>query len=249
MKIFADLASPTSRRFAAAFAAGYTGIGDVSLYYGNTFDGQGDSAFFPSPDIWGVFEMARTCGHNFYYADHAYFGRGKALRVTRNAPQHSGEGDGDKQRFNSLNVTIKEWRKTGSHILVCPNSEIFFKLNGTTFESWYAHVETELAKVTDRPIKLRWKIDAKENPIALDLIDCHACIVYTSNSAVDALMAGVPTFATAQCAATRMSLQDLSKIETPYFPEKRYEFGCVLASNQWTLGEIEQGDAWKAIGQ
>lgn len=249
MKIYADLGGKTSRQFAAAFAMGYSGLGPATVHYGNDWQGDDESAFFPSPDIWNVYEAARKCGHNFYYADHAYFGRGQRFRVTRNAPQHTGEGEGDKQRFNALNITIKEYRKSGSHILVCPNSETFFKLHLTTFEAWYEMVKRKLSYHTDRPIKIRWKVDAQIHPIALDLVDCHACIVFTSNSAVDALMAGVPTFTTGQCAASRMSLQDLSKIETPYFPEKRYEFGCVLAANQWTLEEIQNGDTWRAIGQ
>jgi hypothetical protein len=246
MKIFADLAGQTSRRFAVAFAHGYSGLNPATVHYNNEFAGDDESAFFPSPEIWNVVKVARSCGHNYYYADHAYFRRGKYYRITRNAPQHNGLGEGDKARFASLNVTIKEWRNAGSHILICPNSKTFFELHGLTFDSWYENVKAQLALYTDRPLKVRWKTDY---PIAVDLENCHAVIVFTSNSAVDAIMAGVPAFTMAQCVASRMSLNDLSLIEKPYYPEKRYEFGCVLASNQWTMDEIEQGDAWKAIGQ
>ena len=75
----------------------------------------------------------------------------------------------------------------------------------------------------------------KTAPLAVDLKDCHAVVVHSSNVAVDALLAGVPVFCTVPCAAYRMGYADLSKIESPLYPDDREQWAWNLADQQWTL--------------
>ena len=44
-----------------------------------------------------------------------------------------------------------------------------------------------------------------------------------------------------------MSLTDLSKIETPFYPDNRQEWVDSLIANQYTLKEIRTGVAWRRL--
>ena len=48
-----------------------------------------------------------------------------------------------------------------------------------------------------------------------------------------------------QSAAAPVSLKDLSKIETPYYPDKDklFEWGCHLAYGQFHMSELQTGKA------
>jgi hypothetical protein len=61
---------------------------------------------------------------------------------------------------------------------------------------------------------------------------------------VDALLAGVPVFCTAPCAAQTMGHTDPALIETPLYPDDRERWARVLAANQWTLDEMRDGACW-----
>jgi hypothetical protein len=232
----------TSPKWCAAFARGCGGeiVRDCRLR-------PGAIAIYGSPKLWPIINRAIAEDRDWYYGDNAYFGRGKYYRVTRGAIQHTGEGQADPARFLSFNIPIKDWRKRGSHILLCPQSEAFFELHGFKPGEWVEKTTRELRKHTDRQIKVRLKADAKIAPIARALNDCWAVVTFTSNSAVDAVLAGIPAFTTGRCAASRMTLSDLSKIESPAFPKGRLEFAAVLAANQWTIDEMASGKCWKDL--
>jgi hypothetical protein len=130
-------------------------------------------------------------------------------------------------------------------VLVCPNTEEFMATVGGVTGDWVAEVTTELRHFTDRPLVVRRKGEHKS--FAADLVNAHALVTHTSCAAVEALVAGVPVFCTERCAARWMGTSDLSKIETPSYPERRQEFMEVLAENQWTLEEMKNGIAWRAL--
>ena len=44
-----------------------------------------------------------------------------------------------------------------------------------------------------------------------------------------------------------MSLTDLSKIETPFYPDNREEWIDSLIANEYTLTEIGNGFAWNRL--
>ena len=75
-------------------------------------------------------------------------------------------------------------------------------------------------------------------------------MTWSSNSAVEALLAGIPVFVQAKHAASyRMGTPDLTKIENPVAPSDniRLRFFQALAANQWTAEEIASGMAWAQI--
>lgn len=231
----------SSPKFAFAFARGCDGaITDEN----ELFDGP--VALFGSPARWNLLKQAQAEGRDFYYGDHGYFQRKKYYRVTKNGYQHDGSGPATPDRFIRFRRDVQPWRRSGSHIIVCPNSWVYCNLHGFDVRDWIADVTRTLREHTDREIRVRWKTDV--TPIEFDLVDCWACIVFSSAAALDALIAGVPAFVLAPFAAgARMGLSDLTRIESPLLPDGREPFLWKLADQQWTLPEIFEGRAWDAL--
>lgn len=226
----------TNPKFAAAFAKGSgLPITESREWLGGPWYG------FGSPHNWESLRSARKAGAEWIYGDHAYFGRGEYFRVTRNAFQWVGKC----VRRTPPNVTIADWRCSGRHVLVCPPDDLITRLVGFDENVWLDDVLTRLRNNTDRPIKIRQR-DAVTT-LDGDLQDAHALVTWTSNAAVDALLAGVPVFCTGDCAASVMGRSDPINIEYPYYPDNRYEWAATLAANQWTLDEIASGMMWEAL--
>lgn len=207
----------------------------------------GAVAMFGHEKLEPMLRQAQAEGRTWFYGDHAYFGRGRFYRCTKGAMQHAGlEGEADPRRFMQFGIPVKPWRKAGSHIVLCPNSESFLARYGVP--NWVDDTVAALRAVTDRKIVLRWKTHAERRPLAADLVDAWAVVTFTSNSAVEAVLAGVPAFCTAPCAAAAMSSADLQAIEAPVMPDGRLAWASRLANNQWTLEEMAAGQLWRAIG-
>lgn len=233
----------TSPRWCRAFARGCGGAWQLR---GPLRDGP--VAMFGHPDLEAMLRQARAEGRVWYYGDHAYFGCGRFYRCTRGAMQLAGaDGDADPRRFLQFGIPVRPWRRTGSHIVLCPNSESFLARYGVP--NWVEDTVAALKAVTDRKIVLRWKAHAERRPLAADLVDAWAVVTFTSNSAVEAVLAGVPAFCTAPCAAAAMSSANLHSIEAPVMPDGRLEWASRLANNQWTLEEMAAGQLWRAIGE
>jgi hypothetical protein len=237
----------TSPKFAYAFAKGCGGeITDEDVLFEDR-----PVALFGSPARWPLLRAAQAAGLDWFYADHGYLGRGKYFRITKNAYQHDGRGEKTPDnwaRFERFRRPIHPWRTSGQHVLVCPNSAVYFSLFGIDAEQWLSNVQDRIRAHTDREIRLRWKVQRRDRPIEQDLRNAWAVVVFSSAAAVDALIAGVPVFTVAPFAATyRMGLSDLARIEAPVFPPDRESFLAVLAANQFTIAEILSGQAWKHL--
>lgn len=208
----------------------------------------GTVAMFGSPALWHILMQAQAEGREWYYSDHAYLRRFEYYRVTRNAYQHDGTGDAKPHRFEQLGVPIKPWRTGGGHILVCPPDQPFADLFRFDSAAWMDNIMATLSQHTDRPIRVRQRKGAERAPVTLqqDLQDCWALVTYVSNAAVEAVLEGVPIFATGRCAASMMGLRDLSKIETPARPD-RDQWAWNLADNQFTFDEMRSGLAWAKL--
>lgn len=205
---------------------------------------------FGSPHVWHILARARAEGRTWYYGDHAYFGRFRFYRITRDAYQHGGCGQSDGKRLKALGLRLAPW-KTGREILVCPPDDMFGALHGFDSRKWLAKTLRALAAATDRPVRVRHRAGAESNPVTLakNLASAHALVTHSSNAAVEALCMGVPVFVTAPCAARAMAESDLSRIEAPYYPDDRKRWAGVLADNQWTLDEIRRGMAARKLDE
>ena len=199
----------------------------------------------------------RTEGRTWFYADNAYyFGRHRYFRVTRNAFMHDGSGEAGPARFQGFGIRVRPWRRGGRHILITTQSELHFALRcGTTLEQWTEAVTTEIRKHSDRPIRVAHKPPVERglgNPAAHPafealLEDAWAVVAHSSSTLVKALIEGVPVFSLAPSMASRMGLSDLSRIETPFYPEGREPWLWNLAANQWTREEMADGTCWRML--
>jgi hypothetical protein len=188
---------------------------------------------------------------DYYYLDNGYFPKeGRFFRVTRNNRQSNGEsGPTNHERLTDLGVRFLPWNKAGRIVLICLQSEGFYRLLlKTTVEKWLEDVLATLRKHTDRKIVIRekpWYWPAK--PLAWILSDCHAVVTHSSNCAIEAVCTGVPAFVTTPCGALAVSSTDLTKIESPYYPDDREAWAARLAAQQWTLDEMRSGRCWRDL--
>jgi len=199
-----------------------------------------------------LLDQAQREGRDWYYGDNGYFRPGHYdgyYRVTRNAEQHDGTGGASPARWERLGKTLLPWKRGGRSIMLCPPGEKYAELHGFTRAQWLADVTATLAASTDRQIIERSKPgdpDARKS-LWSALRDCHALVTHSSNSAVEALLFGIPVFCTGACASSRMGLANVAAIETPAYPDDRDQWCFNLAANQWTLAEMRDGTCWRGL--
>lgn len=168
---------------------------------------------------------------------------------------HNGAGAwpaGDWTRWHALGIDLKPWRASGRHILVCPSRGMGWPKIMRQPRNWTESVVAQLRKVTDRPIKVRphpgnWKMRKPKVPLAEDLKNAWACVIWGSTAGVHALIAGIPVIRCAPhwiCAEAAGS--EISEIERPPMPERRHAL-IRLASAQWSLDEIAGGFAIRRL--
>lgn len=198
-----------------------------------------------------VWRQVVAGGQEFFYSDNSYFDatRQHHFRVTRNALQHSGRGESDGKRFAALGIEIKPWRAGGDYILLCPQSEHFMHTVVGENGSWVPRTIAALQRITDRPIKVRhWSANKaiQSASLAQDLEHAHSVVTWSSAAAVSAVLAGVPVVTMGQCAAEPMA-GALKDIENLPRSDDRLGWANVLADQQWSMEEIRNGTAWRAL--
>jgi len=218
--------------------------------------------------------QAQREGRTWFYGDNGYFSPGKTeanyFRITRNALQVDGSEPvpaGGADRWGRLGLTIKPWRTAGAHIVVCPPGRLFGATFGFSADDWLDQTLATLRQHTDRELRVRAKVswnDAKgadilsqkgfvktsvPTPLSTDLAGAWALVTHCSNAAVEALLGGVPVFATEPCGASAMGLSDLAQIEAPRMDVDREHWTAVLASNQWRLSEMRDGTCWRMLNE
>jgi hypothetical protein len=213
----------------------------------------------PGWDVWlwgllrGTVEViaaAQRTGRRWWYADHAYMRRGHDAahyRVTAGGWQLSRVLDVPEDRWRRLapHVPVRSWRADGGrHVLVCPPT--WPVLQATGAGSWLDDTLAELAKHTDRPIRVRHKHAPDNPPLSADLDGCHALVTQHSMAAVEAVLAGVPVVVASSSAAAPVGVTDLALIEHPVRPD-RTAWACSLAYGQFHLDEFGNGTAWRIL--
>lgn len=212
-----------------------------SMFYGISESNEG---------VWN--ECRAHPEFDWFYSDNAYFDsyRGRMFRVARNRLQHNGVGVSDGARFRALGLKFKPWRKDGRHILLTPQSDHFMRVAVGYDGNWETDTVAALRKVTERPIVVReWSRDKVSLARGLPamLADCWAVVTYSSGSAITALLQGVPVVCTAADCVTWPMSGDLATIDAVYTPSRREEWAAVVADNQWSLQEFQNGTTWRAL--
>jgi hypothetical protein len=194
----------------------------------------------------------------FLFSDMPYFGRfmpdnGRNTcywRIIPNALHCNWLGNYPADRIKKINPVIRDWRKSGDHILVCPSSSVVEMFYGE--KNWLDRTVAKLKQVTDRPIRVRLKPRANglsgpavaTVPFEQDCKSAHAVVTLCSLAAVEAVCLGVPSFCGAMSAAAPVSELNIENIESPLMPD-RERWLSTLAYFQYTEAEIANGCAWQ----
>lgn len=214
-------------------------------------------------------EHARASGQDYIFLENGYFGNYKNLtnfkskkvwhRICVNEMQQEAIYNVPDDRWTQLVQTDPKlawtgWKKQGSKILVVMPSSKPCKYYNQDPEIWKAQTITEIKKYTNREIVIREKASrtdrTQKKTIYEALDDDIFCMVtYQSIAAVESVAYGIPVFTLAPSAARQLSLGDLSKIETPYYPDEElvHKWCCSLAYGQFTLEEMLYGQAWHMV--
>ena len=213
----------------------------------------GAAAFFGVTEATRhLWQQARREGRDWFYLDNAYFdvARGRMFRAVRNAAQASGREPPDWPRWAALGVRIQPWRRHGRRVVLIAQSATHMRVVAGQAGDWWRDAHALLRRHTDREIVVRgWRSDkrALAATLADALRDCWALVTWSSAAANEALLAGVPVFTAGPCAASPLGLADLTRIESPIYPEGRAAWAAALAGRQWTLDELRQGLAWHVL--
>jgi len=193
---------------------------------------------------------------DFYYLDTGYFGNARWKhwhRLVKNNLQltHIQPRPGD--RWEKHGIKFRPWQ-FGKEIIVAAPDEKPCKFYNVNFEHWVEQTVNTLKQYTDRPVIVRKRSPSRidrttTNTLAQALTDAHALVTFNSNAAVESVLLGVPVFTLAPNAAAPVGLQDLSKIETPYYPDKDklYAWASSLAYSQVHISEMKNGSALRII--
>jgi len=172
-----------------------------------------------------------------------------------------------QQISRDLGITLKDWRTSGQHILICTQRNGGWSMKGLNVNRWLESTVSEIRKYTDRPIivrghpgdkaaknylksqKGRYTISANEY-ILDDFRNAWAVITYNSTPAVAASIEGIPAFITDPAPQTSQAYSvanyDLSRIENPDFKE-RQQWIERLSMCHWNLEEVRNGRSWNHI--
>ena len=201
-------------------------------------------------------------GRTFYYIDTGYFGNERTTsnpngwkywhRIVKNNLQHGEIMPRPDDRFKQFNKKFTPWKKDGRKILVAAPDEKPCKFYGITKDEWVRQTVDIIKQHTDRPVEVRERAANRIDRIANDTLqnaldnDVFALVTYNSVAAIESIFHGIPAFTMAPVnAASPVSLQDLSQIDTPYYADhdKLYAWGCHLAYGQVHVNELKDGSA------
>lgn len=207
--------------------------------------------------IWNRYDVTEQMADQFearggtvLVAENGYLGVDRADRriyaIARG--RHNGGGwwpQGDAERFEKLGIELQPWRKEGGHILVAANRS--FGTRGNIMPiGWLEDVARRLRQHTQRPIKLRphpGNYDSKV-PLARDLENAWAVVIWSSSVGVEALVRGIPVFCEANWwICKEASFGDIRGIELQGIEGHSARLHAMrrLAWAQWTVEEITSG--------
>lgn len=172
-----------------------------------------------------------------------------------------------QQISKDLNLSLKDWRTTGDHILLACQRNGGWSMKNYDVVEWVKNTVSKIRKYSDRPIIVRghpgdrnakkylsqsnvdWIVSTNEK-IKQDLKNAWATITYNSSPGVASAVEGIPVFVTDPVPQTSQAYPvantDLSDIETPKIFE-RQQWVERLSMCHWKFEELSNGSAWQHI--
>jgi len=179
-------------------------------------------------------------------------------RIVKNDLQNDEIIHRPPDRFKRLAIPLHKWKKGGSKILIAKPDEKPMKFYNLELDQWLEETIATIKQYTDRPIEVRERVKSRTDRMITNSLkealdeDVHALVTFNSNAATEAVMYGYPAFTLSPThAAKPVTEQDLSKIETPYYPEmdKVESWAHHLAYCQFHISELKDGTAWRILNE
>ena len=170
-----------------------------------------------------------------------------------------------KQISADLNLSLKDWRTNGRHILLACQRDGGWSMAGYSVVDWVENTVKEIRKYSDRPIVVRghpgdrnankylskqnvdWTLSTNDK-IKDDFKNAWATVTYNSSPGVASAIEGIPVFVTDPnpkiSQAYEVSNTNLSQIENPQTFE-RNNWVEQLSMSHWKFEELSNGSAWK----
>ncbi len=248
-----------ARSIAKAVYEGLRRCGVQAAIY-NKFDGtvRADVAIAYGWVHEPVFKAYRAAGAHYAYWDLGYWNRSPTghHRLSVNSwdtADHMMRGC-SANRFARLGIEVQEPLFDKDVVLVTGMSAKAAGTHGFAPGEWEARTYLTLEEM-----RLPYKIVAREKPnknnpprrsIGEELKSARIVVTHHSNTAIDALVAGVPCFAIK--GAGRLAspeVLDRRAIERPYRLAEvdRFQLLFDVAYAQWNLDEMRTGEAWQHI--
>lgn len=171
-----------------------------------------------------------------------------------------------KKISQSLGISLKPWRSTGTHILICLQRNGGWSMRGLDVQSWLDETIVKIRQYMRKiPIIVRLHPGDKKMPRMIrinhknvtisrspkltdDLQNAWATIVYNSSPSVASIIEGVPAFLTDPQPMHSQSYPvanlNLADLPNPKLPE-RQEWIERLSMCHWNFDELKSGEAWQ----
>ena len=153
---------------------------------------------------------------------------------------------------------LKPWKSGGDYALVVGQVPGDSSLQGMDIHRWADSVIPKAREMFGRVVyrphpnvvkrglpNPRAATEIDSLPLGESLERASVCVTYSSNTGVDAVLAGVPTIYHGDCSMVKdVAVKGLSSdLVTP----DRHEWLRRLAYTQWTAEELADGSAWRHI--
>jgi hypothetical protein len=194
-------------------------------------------------------------GRPFRYMDSGYLGNRPGFNNPHGWKLWHRIVPNPSDRWNQLGLEMSN-RRRGSSILIVAPDEKPCKFYDIELDAWLDETVATIKQHTDRLIvirdRTRSRTERKTNRLEHSLLDVHTVVTFNSIAATESVLAGVPVFVLAPCNAARpVANLDLTKIETPWFPDRDQlqAWANHLAYGQFHIDEFKNGTAERILNQ
>jgi len=160
-------------------------------------------------------------------------------------------------RADLLNVELKPWKKhTGKYILLIGQVPWDASVQDTDHQQWLDDTVADLQTMFNFPILFREHPLAKDaikppegvnlstHSLEHDLVDAFAVVTFNSTTAVESIIAGVPTLvADKGSVAWEIGNLEIALLDDPFCAD-RTSWLNKLAYAQWNVEEMRSGAPW-----
>ena len=193
----------------------------------------------------------RGDGENHHYAAGFNGLNGRADFLNRDMPS---------DRAEKLGVMLRPYRSGGSRIILCGQVPWDASVEGTNHQEWLEATVERLRAYSRKDIIFRphplargyYKplgCSVSDRTLQGDLWDAHAFVTFNSNSGVEALLDGIPVFASDHGSMCwQVANKSLMQIDVPNRPP-REQWLADLCYAQWDLEEMRSGEAWAHLSR